>query len=130
MPRVAPPDVSAARSAAFARAKDQSGQTARAAIDALRGEMAGRGVLGSGIEGGRTAEIVGQAAGGLGEVSREQAIQDAIAAAQYGAMQYGGDITQRGQDLAAQQQRAQLEQQRQAQMLQGLLQFMPPGMLY
>ncbi|MEK7855526.1 MAG: hypothetical protein AAB288_05510, partial [Acidobacteriota bacterium] len=65
-------------------------------------------------------------AGGVNEVTREQAIQDAVYAGQQGAMQYGGDITQRGQDLSAQQANA----TRQQQMIQGLLQFLPPGMLY
>lgn len=121
------PDTSAARTAAFGRAKDQSGQTARAAIDALRGEMAGRGLLGSGIEGGRTAEIVGQAAQGSNEVSREQAIQDAANAARMGEMQYQGGITQRGQDISA----LEAEKARQAQAMQGLLSMVnSSGLLY
>src|SRR3990167_7770732 len=77
-PQVSMPDTSAARNAIFARAKDQAGQTARAALTGLQGEMAGRGLLGSGIEGSEMANIIGQAAGGVNEVTREQAIQDAL----------------------------------------------------
>lgn len=133
LPTVQPPDMSAARSAAFARAKEQAGQTARSAIEALRGTMAERGLLGSGIEGGQTAEIIRGAAQGPNEITREQAIQDAANAAEWGAMQYQGGITQRGQDI---QQRGQdiqaqeAERARQAQAIQGLLQFLPPGLMY
>lgn len=123
---VAPPDMSGARSAAFGRAKDSAGQTARAALESLQSEMAGRGILGSGIEGGNTANIIAKAGQGVNEVSREQAIQDANAASQYGQMQYQGDITQRGQDLSAQQ--ANLA--RQQQMMQGLLGVLPSSLLY
>jgi len=127
LPRVSMPDTSAARAAAFGRAKDQAGQTARAAITGLRGEMAGRGLLGSGIEGGETANIVGRAAGGVQEVTREQAIQDALAAGRAGEVGYQGDITQRGQDLATRQ----AEEARRAQAMQGLLSVInSSGMLY
>lgn len=126
-PTVNYPDNSAARNAAFARAKDQAGQTSRAAIEALRGQLAGRGLLGSGIEGGQTAEIIAQAAQGPNEVTREQAIQDALNAAHVADISYQGGITQRGQDISA----LEAERARQAQQLQGLLSvFQNAGALY
>jgi hypothetical protein len=115
------PDNSAAQAAIFARAKDTAGQNSRAAITALRGQMAERGLLGSGIEGGETARIVGQAAGGVGDVNREQAIQESNRQNQFAQMGYQGDITQRGQDLTLEEQRRALEAQRQARAQQGLL---------
>jgi hypothetical protein len=78
-------------------------------------------MLGSGIEGGETARIVGQAAGGLGDVSREQAIQEANRQNRFAEIGYQGDITQRGQDLSLEQQRRALEAQRQAAAQEGLL---------
>ena len=126
VPRISMPDTTAANAAVFARAKDQAGETARAALTGLRGEMAGRGILGSGIEGGETANIIGQAAGGVNEITREQAIQDAANQARLAGTQYQGDITQRGQDINNQQSAA----ARQQQMIQGLLSVLPPGMLY
>lgn len=116
-PHVAPPDFQVANAAAFARAKDQAGQTARAALQGLQGEMAGRGLLGSGIEAGQTRQIVENAAQGSNEMSREQAIQGAQLGARAGELGYTGDITQRGQDLQAQM----AQQARQQQMIQGLL---------
>ena len=133
-PQVSMPDTSAARNAIFARAKDQAGQTARAALTGLQGEMAGRGLLGSGIEGSEMANIIGQAAGGVNEVTREQAIQDALAAARAGEVGYQGSITQRGQDLTARGQNLSArdaDAARRAQSIQGLLSVInSSGMLY
>ena len=129
--RVTMPDTSAANAAIFARGKDQAGQTSRAAIDALRGSMAERGLLGSGIEGGETARIVGQAAGGMNEITREQSIQDAANLSRQAQTQYGGDITQRGQDLAMQQQMMELKARQEAQAREGLLSVInSSGVLY
>lgn len=122
------PDTSAARAAAFGRAKDVAGQQSQAAIKALRENMAGRGLLGSGIESAGTAQMLGQTAAGLSDVGREQAIRDAQAAEQRAQMMYGGGITQRGQDIGAMGEQARLAESarqadaaRQAQMMQGLL---------
>lgn len=121
VPRIGAPDNTAANADIFARAKDTAGQNSRAAITALRGTMAERGMLGSGIEGGETARIVGQAAGGVGDVNREQAIQQSGQANQNQQLGYTGDVTQRGQDLSLEAQRRSLLAQQQARAQQGLL---------
>jgi hypothetical protein len=98
----------AARAAAFARAKDQAGQLARSSLDALRSEAASRGLgAGSTWEAARMGEALGGAAGMLGEVSREQAIADAARAAELADLLYQGGLTQRAQDIGAQQQQMQ-----------------------
>lgn len=89
-----------ARTAAFSRAKDQAGQIARASLTAIAEEMAGRGISGSGIEALREAGTMDQAAGGLVEVTRDQALADAARQASIDDQSYQGQITQRAQDLA------------------------------
>lgn len=70
------PDGSMADSAAFARAKDRTGQTARASMNALRDTMGERGIQGSGIESKLTGDIIGRAQGQLGDFDREAMIRD------------------------------------------------------
>lgn len=96
---VVAPDFTAAQNAAFARAKDREGQLAQGALTGLRSSLGGRGLLGSGAEFRGTANIVNKALGNLGEVNREQAIQNAAGAVDQMKMGYQGDITQRGQDI-------------------------------
>lgn len=92
-------DAEAARQAAFARAKDQAAQIARASLSGLRNVMGERGISGSNIEALKSAGIIGDVGGVLGDVNREQLIHD-LAAQQRGAeVQYEGGITQRGQDI-------------------------------
>lgn len=128
LPPVEFPDTSAARAAAFARGKDTAGQLGRASIDALRGEMAGRGLLGSGIEGSQTRKLIEAAGRGPAEINREQAIQDADAAEKRAALEYQGRIQQRAQDIDV----AQANAARQYQSLQGLLEVLggARGLLY
>ena len=89
----------AARAAAFARAKDTAGQIARSSLNALRDVASSRGIGGSSIEGGMSADIVGGQANNLGEFSREQLIQDLERQRQIADLSYQGNITQRGQNL-------------------------------
>jgi hypothetical protein len=89
----------AARNAAFARAKDQAGATARASLNALRSILSERGIGGAGYEAARTGEIVGGARGELGEFTREQLIQDLRRAGEISDQEYEGLIAQRGQNL-------------------------------
>lgn len=99
------PDETAARAAAFARAKEQAGGTAASALAALKDAMASRGLTGStgrGFESGGISDIIGSAAGGINEFSREQLLQDLNRYADIANTRYQGDITQRGQDLDAQ----------------------------
>jgi hypothetical protein len=70
--------------------------------------MASRGMVGSGMEAALTNDIRAQAGGQLGDVIREQAIQDALTAENRAGTIYSGNIQQRGQDLSAQQQRLNL----------------------
>lgn len=94
------PDASAANAASFARAKDQAGQIAQSALQGLRSSLGGRGLLGSGAEFRGTGNIAAKGMGQLGDVNREQAIQNAAAAQDFAKTAYAGDITQRGQDIS------------------------------
>ena len=96
---VAPIDTSAARAAQFAREKDRSGQMARGALNSLYDLMAATGRAGSSIEAGGAAGVLGGAAGRLGDLSREQYIQDLGIGEKQASEQYQGRITQRGQDI-------------------------------
>lgn len=93
------PDMSAANAAEFARAKDQIGLTSRAALQGLSGAMAGRGVSGSGVEGRGQVSAINSGQQQLGDVSRQQAINNASLAEQNALASYQGDITQRAQNL-------------------------------
>ncbi len=92
-----------AQEAAFARAKDRAGLISKSAITGLRDNMAARGTLGSGMEGEQTANILSGAAGGLGDVNREQMIKEANSAQHIADQEYQGGITQRGQNIQAMQ---------------------------
>ena len=99
-----------ARSAAFARAKEFAGNNALAALKSVQGLTADRGLTGSTYEAGLLGDVIGGAAGQLGDYGREQYIQDLNRSADISDMQYQGnlaqraqDVTQRGQDIARQQ---------------------------
>lgn len=105
----------AARQASFARAKDQAGLIARSAMTGLNNAMGARGLAGSRYASGNMAGVVNQGANQLGEINREQAIQDLDVARkraselyQGGISQRGQDVTMRGQDIAARQQYQQI----------------------
>jgi hypothetical protein len=100
--RLAIPDTSAAQSAEFARAKDLAGLTARGALTGLAGAMAGRGTVGSGVEGRGQQAVINAGQQQLGEVGRQQAITGAELAQKQAETAYQGGITQRGQDISAQ----------------------------
>lgn len=104
-PTVANPNVQSneqdARSAAFARAKDQAGKISRASLTSIAENMASRGTSGSGIEALRSAGAINGADEPLQELTRDQAISDTNRAADISDMTYSGAITQRGQDLAS-----------------------------
>lgn len=92
-------DTSAADKASFNTAKDQVGLESSGALTGLRSALAGRNLLGSGLEERGTAAAATSAAGQLGEVSRTQAVNRADEAEKEAATNYTGDITQRGQDF-------------------------------
>jgi hypothetical protein len=89
-----------AQAAAFARAKDQAGLVARGALTGLSGAMAGRGTVGSGVEGRGQQSIINAGQQNLGDVVRQQAMTKADLAQQTAEANYSGGIAQRGQDLS------------------------------
>lgn len=93
-------DETAARAAAFARAKEQAGGTALASLRALQEVMANSGKMGSSQEAQGEEAIAGGAAGSVNDFTREQLMQDLNRAAQVGDRNYQGAITQRGQNLS------------------------------
>lgn len=90
----------AARSAAFARAKEQAGQTALASVQALQSVMEDRGGMSSSLEADGMTDIVGGARAGVNEFTRDQLISDLGRASDIADMEYEGGIAQRGQDLS------------------------------
>lgn len=118
------PDQAEANNAEFARAKDRAGKTARASIDALNGELGATGALGGGAQVQGTKDIIQNAAGAEGEVVRDQAMKNADLRADTAKTNYAGSITQRGQDINAQEANARLaleSRQQQMQMLQMIM---------
>ncbi len=101
-PSLTLPDQSASMAAQFGTAKDQVGQETQGALRGLAGAMAGRGIVGSGVEGRGQLGVVNQGQQQLGETSRALAEQQAATAADFAKTRYGGEITQRGQDIGAQ----------------------------
>lgn len=99
---IAPVDMTAANTAAFARAKDQVGQASASAITGLRSALGGRGMLGSGAESRGTASVINRGLGVLGDVSRTQAESGAALAGKAAETNYHGAIAQRDQDIGAQ----------------------------
>ncbi len=106
-----PTDMTAANNASFATAKDKSGAVARSSLDSLRGELGATGMLGSGAEVQGTKDIISDAAGLQGQVVRDAAGKEADLRADAAKTKYAGDITQRGQDVAAQEAKARLAQE-------------------
>lgn len=98
---VAPVDLTSANSAAFATAKDQAAQTARASLDALSGELASRGMGGAGYEAGQIGGNLSREANTIGAASRAEAINEASLRADENKTNYEGSIAQRGQDISA-----------------------------
>lgn len=118
--RIAPPSrtgFEAANAAAFARAKDRIGLTGQGAMASLQREMSRRGLSGSGIEGAEMGDLVGGLRGQLGDVIRDQTIEDIKRNAQLDDRDFaallgqrsddlGFELTSRGQDITAEGQRA------------------------
>jgi hypothetical protein len=97
--RIAVPDTSAAMAAVFNRAKDQVGQTTTGSLTALRSALASRGLLGGGVEGKATGNMITAGAGQLADTTREQAIQEGNRQNDFAKLGYQGAIEQRGQDI-------------------------------
>lgn len=95
----------AARNAAFARAKDQAGLIGNSAMQGLTDAMGARGIHGSTIEQEGIGNVLAGAAGGMGEFNREQLLSDLARSGDVANQTYQGNITQRGQDIQQQQQK-------------------------
>lgn len=93
--------IDAGQRAAFSRAKDQVGDAQRGLMSAMKNQFASRGLRGSSIEGRAIGSGLESGFGQLADVSREQAIQGANRSVDLAKTSYGGDITQRGQDMDA-----------------------------
>ena len=108
---IGPIDMTAANSAIYGRAKDVAGQTGRASIDTLRAVLGETGQLGGGAESQGVRDIVENAAGQVGDVNREMAIQGGRQAFDVARTNQAAGITQRGQDIQAQEAQARLAQE-------------------
>lgn len=100
VPPVADVDTSAAQAAAFARAKDRVGQLGAGALAGLRSSLGGRGLLGSGAEVRGAVDVVNRGQGELGDVVREQAIEQAALAERTAQANRQAALEQRRQNLA------------------------------
>jgi hypothetical protein len=89
----------ASRDAAFARAKEKAGQTARASMATLDDVAAERGLMGSSVQAGKAGAIVGGAANDIGEFLRDQAITESDRAADISDMDFMAQVSQRGQEM-------------------------------
>ena len=86
--------------------------TGRASLESLRGLMGETGQLGGGAEAAATRDIVQHAAGQMGEVGRSQAIQGSERNFQTALANQQSALTQRGQDISAQEAQARLAESR------------------
>lgn len=114
IPGIGPIDTSAATSAAFGAAKDQSGQEANASLKSLQGLMGAEGLSGSGMEAEGEKGIIENALGEMGSASRANATTQANNALDIAKTNQSAAITQRGQDIAAEEANAQLAEQQAA----------------
>ena len=100
---IAPLNLAASDNAAFANAKDEAGQTAAASMRGLTQALAARGMGGAGYEGGQIGNVLATAADTTGQATRAKAIEDANLTAEGNVANLGAQVTQRGQDIGAQQ---------------------------
>ena len=98
-PTLTLPDQSASVAAKYGAAKDNVGQETSGALRGLAGAMAGRGIVGSGVEGRGQLGVVNQGQQQLGATDRASAEEQANLAADFAKTRYGGEISQRGQDI-------------------------------
>ena len=87
--------------AAFSRAKDRVGSSMQGLLKSIGNQFATRGLRGSSLEGRALGSALESGAGQLADVEREQAIEGSRRAEDLAKTAYGGEITQRGQDLDA-----------------------------
>lgn len=92
-------DSSAAEAQAFAREKDRLGQVGRGALDSLNESLAGQNLTGSSTAANRIGDLTQGTEESLGNVVRDQAQASLDRARQVADRNYGGNITQRSQDM-------------------------------
>ena len=98
-PGAGPASEADARAAAFSRAKDQAGRIARSSLTSIAENMASKGMSGASVQALQEAGAINNAAGGLLELNRDQAMSDVNRAADVQDLNFAGRVTQRGQDL-------------------------------
>jgi hypothetical protein len=116
-------DTSAADTANLNRTKDTVGQQSASALRGLRESLGARGMLGSGLESRGTEQIAEAGLGELGDVSRQQQIDNSNRTQHTAEVNYQGALTQRGQDIQA----AEAAAQRNQTVLLGLLKTLGTG---
>lgn len=99
---IAPIDQTAANAATFGAAKDQAGQTGLASLQSLRGLLGESGGAGSGAEVQGTQNIVENAAGQVGAVTRANATNTAAQNLSVAQSNQATQLASRGQDIQAQ----------------------------
>lgn len=114
--RIPPPQVPSTKNA-FARAKDVSGRTGNAALEALRNSFTQRGISDSGLAGMGEANILGNVARQQSDAEYEAANTDNTRQWNANQMAYQGDIDQNQMEYQA----AVGEKQRNMQLLQMLM---------
>lgn len=97
VPQLSETDLAAKQTADYGQAKQNVGLETRGALSGLSGSMAGRGIVGSGVEGRGQYNVVGQGQQQLGAVDAAQAAELANMQQQVATTNYQGNITQRGQ---------------------------------
>lgn len=108
IPQIPDADRTAAESAAFGRAKDRVGLATQGLLKSIRNNFAKRGLSGSPLAMSREAGALESGAGQIGEVIRDQAIEGLRRQYDVRDQNYQGDISQRGQDISAEQARQNL----------------------
>lgn len=130
MPQSTAPDVAtaAAQDLQFGSAKAKAGSMGRASLDALRANLAERGILGGGTEARDLTDRLAAATNPLSDLNVAQAQSNVETGNRRASEAYQGGIAQRGQDLSAAQQKraldvqmAQQKSQQQQQYLQQVL---------
>jgi hypothetical protein len=103
-------DRQGAEDAQFSRAKDRIGQATQGLLKSVNSSFGARGLAGSSMEGRAMSGAMEAGLGQASDVLRTQAVEGLRRDDEVSDRNYAGDITQRGQDMASQQQREQMIQ--------------------
>jgi len=108
VPGIQNADRSAAENAAFARAKDRTALVTQGLLKSIRNNSARRGISGSPLALSGENDVMAQGAGALGEVVRDQTLEGLRREEHVADTNYSGDLSQRGQDVSAENSRQQM----------------------